>query len=149
MKLDAKPINLKNKALDLLSRREYGYQELLIKLRRYVADDATIIRVLDELKQESWLSEERFIANYINNRQVKYGIQKLRYDLMKKNVSPEVLDQFITNNFINEYENAYKIWYSKFGELATNNKDRITQARFLYNRGFSRDVINKIVFVKH
>ncbi|MCC2625113.1 MAG: recombination regulator RecX [Burkholderiales bacterium] len=139
-------INLKNKALDFLSRRDYGYHELYVKLQKYSEDLDEIKQVLDDLKHKNFLSEERFISNYLRSKQSKYGLKKIRYDLLQKNVDANILEEVLANNHTSdEYEVAYNIWQRKFGMPATENKERLKQIRFLQSRGFSPDVITKII----
>jgi regulatory protein len=138
-------ISLKNKALDFLSRRDYGYHELYIKLQKYSEDLDEIKQVLDDLKRKNFLSEERYINSYLRSKQTKYGIRKIRYDLLQKNVDADILEEALANNKVDEYEAAYTIWQRKFDAIATENKERLRQVRFLQSRGFSSDIIAKII----
>lgn len=142
-------ISLKNKALDFLSRRDYGYHELYVKLQKYSENLDEIKQVLDDLKCKNFLSEERYINSYLRSKQTKYGIRKIRYDLLQKNVDTDVLEDVLANNNqTDEYETAYTLWQRKFGIIATETKERLKQMRFLQSRGFSSDVITKIIKVK-
>ncbi|MCE3268280.1 MAG: recombination regulator RecX [Burkholderiales bacterium] len=138
-------ISLKNKALDFLSRRDYGYHELYVKLQKYSENLDEIKQILDDLKNKNFLSEERYINSYLRSKQIKYGVKKIRYDLLQKNVDSDLLDEVLAANQTNEYEIAYSLWQRKFGKLATDNKDRLKQMRFLQSRGFSSYVISKII----
>jgi regulatory protein len=44
-----------------------------------------------------------------------------------------------------ELERAREVWHRKFGEAATEPKEHARQARFLISRGFSAEVVRKIV----
>jgi len=138
-------ISLKNKALDFLSRRDYGYYELYVKLQKYTEDLDEIKQVLDDLKNKNFLSEERYINSYLHSKQTKYSIKKIRYDLLQKNVDADVLEEVLANNQVNEYEAAHAIWQRKFGVIATDSKERLKQMRFLQSRGFSSSIIAKII----
>lgn len=138
-------ISLKSKALDFLSRRDYGYNELYTKLQKYSEDFDEIKQVLDDLKNKKLLSEERYINSYLRSKQAKYGIRKIRYDLLQKNVDADILEEMLANNTSNEYEAAYAIWQRKFGTPAIDTKERLRQIRFLQSRGFSSNVISKII----
>jgi regulatory protein len=137
--------SLKNKALDFLSRRDYGYHELYVKLQKYSENLDEIKQILDDLKNKNFLSEERYINSYLRSKQIKYGIRKIRYDLLQKNVDSSLLDEVLAANQTDEYKIAYSLWQRKFGKLATDNKDRLKQMRFLQSRGFSSYVIAKII----
>ncbi len=138
-------INLKHKAFVFLSRRDYSYNELYVKLQKYSDDLDGIKRILEDLKSKDFLSEERYINSYLRSKQSKYGMKKIRYDLAKKNIDINIIDAVIATNEHNEYDIAYKIWQRKFATVATNQKDRLRQFRFLQNRGFCLDIIIKII----
>lgn len=138
-------VNLKSKALEFLARREYGYHELYLKLQKYSEDLDEIKHVLDELKQKKFLSEHRYISNYLHSKQVKYGIRKIRYDLLQKKVNIETLDEILEENKTDEYTVAYSIWQRKFGQGPIDNKERMRQVRFLQSRGFSSEIISRII----
>jgi len=44
-----------------------------------------------------------------------------------------------------ERERAQELWQRKFGALAQDQKERARQYRFLASKGFSADVVSKIV----
>jgi regulatory protein len=44
-----------------------------------------------------------------------------------------------------EYQRAYDLWVRKYGELAQDQKERARQYRFLASKGFSSDVVGKII----
>lgn len=136
--------SLKNKAYAYLTRREHGYHELYVKLQKHTQDLSAIKQVLDELKHENALSEERYISSYLGHYQSKYGIKKIRYNLLQKKVDPDILDKVLVGA-TDEYTVACTIWQRKFGAPALDNKERLRQIRFLQNRGFSFEVITKIL----
>ena len=50
-------LNLRAKALDFLSRRDYSYLELFNKLSKYTDDEIAIRSVLDEMVSKNFLNE--------------------------------------------------------------------------------------------
>lgn len=138
-------VDIKAKALYFLSRREYAYRELFIKLQKYTQDLEEIKAVLKDLQNKDWLSEERYISRYLECKSTKYGVAKVKYNLICKTGNYDLVEQIITSSDIDEYQNAYKLWYKKFGEVATDFVSAQKQIRFLYNKGFSLDIIKKIV----
>ena len=44
-----------------------------------------------------------------------------------------------------EYQRAHELWLRKFGALATEQKERARQYRYLASKGFSSDVVTKVV----
>lgn len=137
---------VKNKALYFLSKREYSYSELLHKLKKYSEDLAEIQQILSELQQKGFLSEQRYVEAYINSKKNKYSINKIRYNLKAKVQDEDLVYKMIKESAVNEYESAKQLWEKKFkGEIARDKSALARQIRFLQNRGFSFDIINKIL----
>jgi regulatory protein len=139
-------ISIKSKALSFLARREHAYSELFTKLQRYTDNLDEIHTILDDLKQKGWLSEERYVAGYISAKKNKYGSLKIRYNLQQKKVDPDLVEQILNQNASDEYQIAHKIWQRKFGDKTPNDtKEKMRQSRFLQSRGFSYDIIMRII----
>lgn len=138
-------IDLKNKAFYFLSRREYGAKELYNRLGKYTDNMDHIRQIINELIADGYLSEERFVNSYVNSKFGKFGPRKIRYDLLQKQVDESLISQAINTLYSNEYEAAHLVWLRKYGVHTTDTKERAKQIRFLLSRGFSYDVIIKIV----
>jgi regulatory protein len=140
-------ISLKNKALYYLARREYAYHELFNKLKPDYDDEAQIHAVLDELVVLKYLSNERYILSYLNYKSQKYGLQKIRYDLIQKTGDSNLVDNVLNDakDKLNEYENAHRLWLKRFGIKALDNKELAKQIRYLQYKGFSHDIIKQVL----
>jgi regulatory protein len=140
-----KPVSIKSKALAFLVKREYGYHELFTKLQKYTDNFDEITNVLNELKQRGWLSEERFVNSYIDSKKNKYGPLKIRYNLLQKQVDPDLIQETLSEKISDEYKIAHEIWQRKFGVVPKDQNEKLKQVRFLQNRGFSFDTIIKVI----
>ena len=70
------------KILDLLSRREHSFKELINKLKDRVDSEEKLFEELTKLKQENLQSDERFAESYTRSRSVKgFGPEKISYEL--------------------------------------------------------------------
>jgi len=65
--------------------------------------------------------------------------------LRAKGISKEAAASAAREARITEFERALEIWRRKFGARASDLKERARQARFLLARGFSTEVINRIL----
>lgn len=137
--------SLKAKALYFLARREYAYQELYSKLKKYSEDDEEIKSLLDFLQERGWLSEERYIKSYLDSKSKKYGLLKIKHVLMQKTSNPELVNHILSENPVDEYDLARKLWLKKFGQVATEQNELAKQIRFLQNKGFSFTIIKKVI----
>ncbi|WP_235914855.1 recombination regulator RecX [Pelistega ratti] len=143
----SKPINLLNKAVMLLSRREYSEQELRQKLYRYTDDEVAINQVITRLQKEKWQSDTRFAENFVSSKQTRWGSQKIIQALSKHHLEQDTLVDIKMSLRETEYERALVVWNKKFkGQKATTPQEKAKQMRFLASRGFSADIVRKIVF---
>jgi regulatory protein len=125
------PLSLKARALALLAQREQSVSEIRRKLLRHlratsqpasagvlaaevdpipVEDDgeARVDEVIDWLRANNYLSEERFVESRVNAR-------------------------------------AMEVWRKKFAHPPADAAEKARHARFLSQRGFSPDVISKVL----
>ena len=136
-----------NKALDLVSRREHSRHELMQKLdKRYPNSTSIIEDALDKLETNKILDDERFAEMYLNSRARKgFGPKKIEMELHSKKV-----DSFFISNAVEAYENwlenAQRELKKKFkDQKPTDYQSKMKQKQFLFTRGFSSPIIDKIL----
>ena len=136
-----------NKALDLVSRREHSRHELMQKLdKRYPNSTPIIEDALDKLEINKILDDERFAEMYLNSRARKgFGPKKIEMELHSKKV-----DSFFISNAVEAYENwlenAQRELKKKFkDQKPTDYQSKMKQKQFLFTRGFSSPIIDKIL----
>jgi len=157
--------SLKARALRLLSSREYSRKGLAAKLQesmarsmkkdlsandaepKLAATDVTkqIEAVLDDFEARGWLSDERFAEALVRRRSERYGARKIQDELLQAGVDPTKTGTLMQGLRETERERAQELWERKFGVLAEDQKERARQYRFLASKGFSADVVSKIV----
>ncbi len=136
--------SLKNKALRLLARREHSRAELTQKL----SADGTredIQAVLDQLEQSGLLSDARFAESFVASRALRFGSAKLRHSLRARGVADEVIAAALFAGAGSETARAREVWQRKFGVSPADRSDYARQARFLQQRGFTAEVIRKVL----
>jgi regulatory protein len=136
-----------NKALDLVSRREHSRHELKQKLNKRFPETIPIIEeALDKLLLNNILDDERFAEMYLNARARKgFGPKKIEMELYSKKVDPIFISNAIEayESWIENAENELK---KKFkGIQPTDYKSKVKQKQFLFNRGFSTQIIERIL----
>ena len=136
-----------NKGLDLVSRREHSRHELMQKLaKRYPQPSLIIEEALDKLEINKILDDERFAEMYINARARKgFGPKKIEMELNAKCV-----DSILISNALGVYEtwleNAQKELKKKFkDQKPTDYQSKMKQKQFLFMRGFSASIIDKVL----
>jgi len=158
--------SLKAKALGLISQREHSRVELRRKLRIWierrqrvlaeagvgpgasvasapVPDEAEIEPLLDWLAQRDLLSVERFVETRINVRAARFGNLRIRQELAQHGVE---LDADAAQALkASEFERARSVWSKRFAEPPADAASRAKQQRFLAARGFSAEVVRRVV----
>ena len=136
---------LRLRALRLLARREHSRDELARKLSPHAGSRQALESALDFLISKRLLSDERFAEVRANWLARKYGAAKIRRDLESKGVEQHLVDRVSCEG---ELERAQAILVRIYREPATSREERAKRARFLQGRGFSGDVIRRLVFGK-
>ena len=142
---ERKEPSLRVRALRHLARREYTRQELDRLLAPHAESEDEVTQILDDFSQRGWLSETRAAEQMVHARRGRYGPARIRRDLEAKGVPAELVSSTMATLKEGELENALAVWRRKFREPATNAADRAKQARFLMGRGFSSEVITKLL----
>ena len=137
------------KAYDLLSRRAHSTQELRDKLYRRKYHKHGIETVIAECERLQLLNDELFANDYAAElgRQGK-GRFKITMQLRSKGLSKEHIETALDNLGDNEEENAKMALKGKLRSLLHEtdiNKRRQKAYRFLAYRGFSSDIISKLM----
>ena len=137
---------IRNKAMDLLARREHSEYELRQKLKSRDYDVDAIDAVLQGLKQDHLLSDARFAEAYVNHRfNAGVGPVKIRYELRQKGVTEVLADEFLEPLSDRWDHLMAQQRIRKYGEsIPADYAERMKQARFLQNRGFSPESVMRL-----
>ncbi len=138
-------LSLKGRALRLLSQREHSRAELLRKLRPHVQEGEDLDALLAELEGKDFISEERVVASVVHQRAGRMGAARIRQELQAKGVGGEAVQQALAQLQDTELARAREVWRRRFGEPAADREGRAKQVRFLMARGFSGDVVRRVV----
>ena len=138
--------SIRNKAMDLLARREHSEQELRQKLKTREYDADAIDEVLQALREDRLQSDERFTESYVNHRfNAGVGPLKIRYELRQKGVSDGLVDEFLEPLSDQWDELMTRQRIRKYGAAIPDDyAERMKQARFLQNRGFSPESVMRL-----
>lgn len=166
-----RPASLKVRALQWLAQREHSPTELrdkLLRLRqrdtaRGTAADADSVErpddtaaqaepddleaevegVLTWLTQHGHLSVVRFTESRIHARQSRFGNRRIQLELQQHGV---VLDAETKQALAQtELARASALWQRRYGAPPVDAAARLRQMRFLAGRGFSIDVVRRVV----
>jgi regulatory protein len=150
-------LSLKARAVGLLSRREHSRQELERKLTPYAESPESLAAVLDALTREGWQSDARFIQGWVHRKSSEQGAARIVRDLKQHGMTAEAIATVQLDLKDSEFARAQAVWARKFSGKPTtlgqssNVSSQETQAeyakqgRFLASRGFSMEVIHRVL----
>ena len=137
---------IRKRAMDLLARREHSEQELRLKLKARDHDSAAIDQVVQQLQHDRLLSDHRFAESYVNHRfNAGVGPLKIRHELRQKGISDDLADEFLGALSDRWDDLMVQQRLRKYGEVIPEDyAERMKQARFLQNRGFSPESVMRL-----
>ena len=138
-------ISLKGRALRLLSRREHSRTELVRKLTPLEEVPGELAQALDALQAKGFIDEARVLDSVINHRAPKLGAGRIKQELQAKGLAPEAIQAALAQLKGSELERAQAVWQKKFGAPPASAGERAKQYRFLLTRGFSTEVVRRVV----
>jgi regulatory protein len=99
--------------------------------------------LLDWLQSHRYLSDDRFVESRVHARQARFGNLRIRQELSQHAV--ELTADLSAGLVQSEHERARAVRQRKFGDAAASSADKARQARFLAGRGFSAEVIWRVL----
>ena len=142
------PSRLLRSAVALLARRDFSRADLRVRLLRAAAPDvgeAEVDQVLDTVQARGLLSEDRFVEGFIRTRQARFGPVRLRHELLRRGVDEERVQSALGRLAGDEFAAAQALWLKRFKTAPRDAREWARQARFLGARGFSHEVIRKVL----
>ena len=108
------------------------------------ADRAAVIdSLLDWLEANQFLSDARFVESRVHARIARFGNARIRFELAQHHAAlPADAEQRLRET---EFERARAVWTRKYEPAATDPASRARQSRFLAGRGFSAEVIARVL----
>lgn len=139
------------------SKAERAEIDVLKKLKNWELENDEIARIIQRLKKENYLNEERFCRSFIKDKMRfnRWGRNKIVFELKKKQVSESVI-QTALSDFLEESEESFETYLVQIIETKAKSvkaKDiydkRNKLLRFALGRGFTMEqslkCINKLL----
>ena len=133
------------RALGYLARREHSRAELQRKLAPHAESADQLARLLDELEAKKLLSDRRFTEVMTRSRGERFGAARVKQELRARGISDPLVREAVDGLARTELQRAREVWRRKFGAPPADAAERARQMRFLAQRGFSAEVIRRVV----
>ena len=138
-------------AVRILAGRDHSKYELKQKLLQRDFSSKVIGTVIAECERLDYINDPRTAHIYILQLKRKcFGIRYVRMALKKKHLTGAVIENLLLENYseADERKNAAKMLEKKMRTLeqeAHLKKRKQKIYRFLHSRGFSLDIISKLI----
>jgi len=144
--------HIKQRAFRYLGRRQHSTSELRIKLKQKGYETELINEVLDDLKNKNYLDDTEFAKIFVEEKiKLKlWGEQKLRSELIKRGIKPEVISDVLRNIISDEdkLNNVMTVASKKYDTLRNRKLDKDVIKKklntFLNSRGYDYAVIKEV-----
>lgn len=154
--------SLKSRALQLLAQRDQSRVELRRKLLRHAraaaaeavppddscsTSEAEVEALLDGLQANGLLSNERFVESRVHAREARFGNLRIRGELAQHGVAaPAEVARALAES---ELARAGAVRERRFATAPADAAERAAQCRFLAQRGFTPEVIHRLMRQLH
>lgn len=134
---------LRQKAIELLARREYSLYELEKKLVPLALEEMQAYDVLDWLTEHGLQSDTRFCETYVRSKSASgYGPIRIKQELKQKGIQTNLVDDCFEAQEINWHEKLDSLVDKKLNGIEKSDlKSKQKCMGFLQRRGFSLDQI--------
>ena len=127
----------RSKAMDFLARREYGFEELCLRLSKCFESSADIRAAVTILQDEGLQSDERF-AEALTQRRFNqgYGPNYVRRELSMKKIALHLIDDAVLKHN----------WEINIKDVVVKNAHKTTQQlqKYLQYKGYDFEMINRV-----
>lgn len=138
-----------NKAASYCSKAERAPQDVIDKLHDWKVEETDVDKIVDWLKKERFLSEERFVHAYVNDKFIyeRWGRIKISYSLRQKGIEGSLVQNAL-EEVIGEdkyLETLVDLLRGKMKGMSfpLDQKNRAKLYRFAVSRGFESSYYSK------
>ncbi|MDR2017028.1 MAG: recombination regulator RecX [Burkholderiales bacterium] len=141
-----KPLSLKDTAIRMLARRDYGRAELAQRLLQRGATADEVEPVLDEMMELGFLSDARYAESLVRQKQGRYAKRAIAHTLKERGLDRDTAEAALsTLETTDEADEALALWRKRFNAPPQDERERNRQLRFLLSRGYSTAVAFKVL----
>ncbi len=159
-------LSLKARALQLLAQRDQSRAELRRKMLRHAQREASAVAgdadacadfpehaaghleaevdaLLEWLEAHRFLSSERFVESRVHAREARFGNLRIRSELAQHGLAPP--PELARTLAESELVRAGAVRARRFPSPPRDAAERAAQSRFLAGRGFSPEVVHRLM----
>lgn len=138
-----------NHAFNILSYSQNSKKGLYTKLMRKGYEEEFVLKAIEYCEERNYINDKLYAENFIKDKTNinKYGPNKVRYDLISKGVSKDIIDEVLVIDSDDEYERAIELANKRIKSYKNDDKAAIYRklGGFLQRRGYTYDVVSKVL----
>ena len=133
----------RERALYLLEKRPMSTSMLKDKLIANDYPKNIICLVIDFLTEYHYLDDEEYLRMYVASYSNKKSKRQLQYDLLRKGISKDLVEQYFAENLYSE-QDCFEKQFTRYtrGKDLQNLAVRQKTFAYFYRKGFSSELIN-------
>lgn len=140
----------KNSALKIIERNYKTKKEIVDKLLQKEFEKDTINRVIKFLEEYNFLNDDNYAKMYVSDKKKNQGQRKIKYDLIRKGIDENTIEEELSSiSDGDQFDSAYELGRKKYNTIIKreNDKFKLSQKlyRFLISKGFSYDIVSRVV----
>lgn len=134
----------------ICSKKEYSAFDISQKLFRLGFSNDVIESIIDKLKTENYINEERFARSFVNDKLLinKWGVKKIEMHLRFKQISQNVISDVLSEYSNSELNSSLQsLLVKKWSQIKGDSDYEKTAKLIKYalSRGFKMDAIIKCI----
>lgn len=110
-----------------------------------IAIETLVNTLLDELDRRGLQSDARSAEVLVTAKASRWGQRRLEAELQRRGIDDELTEQALLPLAGNEQARATALWQRRFGAAPTTPQERARQMRFLAARGFTMDIVLRVL----
>ncbi|CAG9708805.1 Putative regulatory protein RecX [Clostridium neonatale] len=143
-------IRCKESAIKIIERSYKTEKEIRDKLKQKGYEEKQINNSIDFLKEYDFINDNTYAKAFIKDKLSSKGSQKIKYDLMKKGIAKDIIEENLIKVDKNEEkEVALNVGRKKYESIRRKESDNYKLSgklyRFLISRGYAYDIVKDVV----
>lgn len=138
-----------NYSLKLLTFRQRSEEELIRSLRRKGFDEFYIEKTIEYCKNNNYINDIEFTRSFINDKVnlSNYGSERIKYELLNKGISKDIIDRELDIDEEYQYNNAMKLAEKKLKSYEGQEYSAIYRklGGYLHRKGYPYDIVSKVL----
>lgn len=143
-------LRCKNSAIRIIERNYKTEKEVRNKLIEKGYNENAINNAIDFLQKYNFLNDNTYTKMYVKDKLNSQGSNKIKYTLMKKGISKEMIEEELQNiDRDDEKKVAMELAQKKLSSIKKSENDKYKISgklyRFLTSKGYNYDIVKETV----